>query len=51
MIWPLTPASYWPVTSQLKLGTGIALLLERELFSQAKTIATLDRLLNVTSDR
>ena len=34
------------VTKQLKLGTGIALLLERELFSQAKTIATLDRLSN-----
>lgn len=32
------------VTTKLKLGTGIALLLERELFSQAKTIATLDRL-------
>lgn len=32
------------VTSRLRLGTGIALLLERELFSQAKTIATLDRL-------
>ena len=32
------------VTSKLKLGTGIALLMERELFSQAKTIATLDRL-------
>jgi probable F420-dependent oxidoreductase len=32
------------VTEHLKLGTGIALLLERELFSQAKTIATLDRL-------
>ncbi len=32
------------VTSRLKLGTGIALLLEREFFSQAKTIATLDRL-------
>lgn len=31
-------------TSTLKVGTGIALLLERELFSQAKTIATLDRL-------
>lgn len=31
-------------TSDLKVGTGIALLLERELFSQAKTIATLDRL-------
>lgn len=31
-------------TTHLKLGTGIALLLERELFSQAKTIATLDRL-------
>ncbi|MEZ5568554.1 MAG: LLM class F420-dependent oxidoreductase [Halioglobus sp.] len=34
------------VTSTLKLGTGIALLMERELFSQAKTIATLDRLSN-----
>lgn len=33
-------------TSTLKLGTGIALLMERELFSQAKTIATLDRLSN-----
>lgn len=33
-------------TTTLKLGTGIALLLERELFSQAKTIATLDRLSN-----
>ncbi len=33
-------------TSTLKLGTGIALLLERELFSQAKTIATLDRYSN-----
>ncbi|MFK7976133.1 MAG: LLM class F420-dependent oxidoreductase [Halioglobus sp.] len=32
------------VTTKLKLGTGIALLMERELFSQAKTIATLDRL-------
>lgn len=32
------------VTEKLKLGTGIALLMERELFSQAKTIATLDRL-------
>ena len=32
------------VTTTLKLGTGIALLLERELFSQAKTIGTLDRL-------
>tara|TARA_R110002110_G_scaffold406421_1_gene626487 strand:- start:326513 stop:327352 length:840 start_codon:yes stop_codon:yes gene_type:complete len=31
-------------TDTLKLGTGIALLMERELFSQAKTIATLDRL-------
>ncbi|MGI9284243.1 MAG: TIGR03619 family F420-dependent LLM class oxidoreductase [Pseudomonadales bacterium] len=31
-------------TKLLKLGTGIALLLERELISQAKTIATLDRL-------
>ncbi|HEY9033549.1 MAG TPA: TIGR03619 family F420-dependent LLM class oxidoreductase [Pseudomonadales bacterium] len=33
-------------TETLKLGTGIALLMERELFSQAKTIATLDRLSN-----
>lgn len=33
-------------TENLKLGTGIALLMERELFSQAKTIATLDRLSN-----
>jgi len=33
-------------TTKLKLGTGIALLMERELFSQAKTIATLDRLSN-----
>lgn len=32
------------VTTTLKLGTGIALLMERELFSQAKTIASLDRL-------
>ena len=32
------------VTSKLRLGTGIALLMERDLFSQAKTIATLDRL-------
>ena len=32
------------VTETLKLGTGIALLMERELFSQTKTIATLDRL-------
>jgi len=31
-------------TKKLKLGTGVALPLERELFSQAKTIATLDRL-------
>ncbi|TXS95260.1 LLM class F420-dependent oxidoreductase [Parahaliea maris] len=31
-------------TDTLKLGTGIALLMERELFSQAKTIGTLDRL-------
>lgn len=31
-------------TTRLRLGTGIALLMERELFSQAKTIATLDRL-------
>lgn len=33
-------------TENLKLGTGIALLMERELFSQTKTIATLDRLSN-----
>jgi len=32
------------VTTKLKLGTGVALLMEREVFSQAKTIATLDRL-------
>ena len=31
-------------TKTLRLGTGIALLMERDLFSQAKTIATLDRL-------
>jgi probable F420-dependent oxidoreductase len=31
-------------TRHLRLGTGIALLLERELLSQAKTIGTLDRL-------
>ena len=31
-------------TTTLKLGTGIALLMERDLFSQAKTIASLDRL-------
>ncbi len=31
-------------TTTLRLGTGIALLMERDLFSQAKTIATLDRL-------
>ena len=34
------------VTTTLKLGTGIALLMERELISQAKTIGTLDRLSN-----
>ena len=34
------------VTTTLKLGTAIALLMERELISQAKTIATLDRLSN-----
>ena len=34
------------VTSTLKLGTGIALIMERDIFSQAKTIATLDRLSN-----
>ena len=31
-------------TKKLKIGTGVALPMERELFSQAKTIATLDRL-------
>ena len=31
-------------TSTLRLGTGIALLMERDIFSQAKTIATLDLL-------
>ena len=29
-------------TSRLRLGTGIALLMERDILSQAKTIATLD---------
>jgi len=29
-------------TSTLRLGTGIALLMERDIFSQAKTIASLD---------
>jgi len=31
-------------TTTLRLGTGIALLMERDIFSQAKTIATLDHL-------
>lgn len=31
-------------TTRLKLGTGIALLMERDIFSQAKTIASLDQL-------
>ena len=31
-------------TTSLRLGTGIALLMERDIFSQAKTIATLDQL-------
>ena len=31
-------------TSRLKLGTGIALLMERDIFAQAKTIASLDQL-------
>ncbi len=31
-------------TTQLRLGTGIALLMERDIFSQAKTITTLDHL-------
>lgn len=34
------------VTSTLKLCTGIALIMERDIFSQAKSIATLDRLSN-----
>ena len=34
------------VTTKLKLGTSISLLLERELFSQAKTLMTLDRISN-----
>jgi probable F420-dependent oxidoreductase len=33
-------------TTKLRLGTGIALLMERDLFAQAKTIASLDRLSN-----
>jgi len=32
------------VTKKLKLCTGIALVMERDIFSQAKSIATLDRL-------
>ena len=31
-------------TTTLRFGTGIALLMERDIFSQAKTITTLDRL-------
>ncbi|MCX2980475.1 LLM class F420-dependent oxidoreductase [Halieaceae bacterium IMCC14734] len=31
------------VTTNLKIGTGIALLNQRDIFSQAKTISTLDR--------
>ena len=31
-------------TTRLRIGTGIALMLERDVFSQAKTIATLDQL-------
>ena len=31
-------------TTTLRFGTGIALLMERDLFAQAKTIASLDRL-------
>ena len=34
------------VTSTLKLASGIALIMERDIFSQAKSIATLDRLSN-----
>ncbi|CAA0095382.1 putative protein [BD1-7 clade bacterium] len=33
-------------TDTLKIGTGIALMMERDLFAQAKTMATLDRLSN-----
>lgn len=33
-------------TTTLRLGTGIALLMERDIFSQAKAIATLDQLSN-----
>ncbi|MCY4276885.1 MAG: TIGR03619 family F420-dependent LLM class oxidoreductase [Gammaproteobacteria bacterium] len=33
-------------TKNLRVGTGIALMMEREIISQAKTIATLDRLSN-----
>ena len=33
-------------TQTLKIGTGIALMLERDLLAQAKTMATLDRLSN-----
>jgi len=33
-------------TKTLRIGTGIALMMEREIISQAKTIATLDRLSN-----
>jgi len=32
------------VTRRIKLGTSVSLLLERELFSQAKTMMTIDRL-------
>jgi probable F420-dependent oxidoreductase len=32
------------VTTRLRFGTGIALLMERDIFAQAKTISTLDRL-------
>lgn len=34
------------VTRKIKLGTSVSLLLERELFSQAKTMMTVDRLTN-----
>ena len=40
----LSLATAAAATTTLKLGTGIALLMERELFSQAKTIASLDQL-------
>jgi len=40
----LSPMTAANATSTLRLGTGIALLMERDIFSQAKTIASLDYL-------